>query len=65
MIVTKIFARNYEKNNACNNRCLVDKSFVPATQSVILKIVRFLITGEIPTEKITPLVGHVYFFNVR
>ena len=34
--------RNYEKNNAWNIRRLVDESFVPLTQRIILKIVGFL-----------------------
>ena len=33
--------RNYEKNNAWNIRRLVDESFVPSTQRIILKIVGF------------------------
>ena len=33
--------RNYEKNNAWKIRRLVDDSFVPATQRIILKIVGF------------------------
>ena len=28
--------KKYEKNNAWNIRCLVDESFVPATQRIIL-----------------------------
>ena len=32
MILAKNFARNYEKNKTRNIRCLVDESFVPATQ---------------------------------
>ena len=43
MIVARIFARNYEKNNnTWNIRCLVDESFIPATQRIILKIVGFM-----------------------
>ena len=43
MIFAKNFARNYEKNNnTWNIRCLVDETFVPATQRIILKIVGFL-----------------------
>ena len=33
--------RNYKKHNAWNIRCMVDKSFVPSTQRIILKIVGF------------------------
>ena len=45
MIFAKIFARNYEKkNNTWNIRRLVDESFVPATQRIILKIVEFLVS---------------------
>ena len=33
--------RNYEKNNIWNIRRLVDESFIPATQRIILKIVGF------------------------
>ena len=36
------YIRNYEKNNAWNIRRLVDESFVPAIQHVVLKIVGFL-----------------------
>ena len=43
MIFAKIFARNYKKYNTWNIRCLVDESFVPATQRIILKIVGFLL----------------------
>ena len=32
LIFAKNFARNYEKKNTCNIRCLVDKLFIPATQ---------------------------------
>ena len=32
----KNFARNYEKNDTWNIRRLVDKSFVPANQRIIL-----------------------------
>ena len=38
--------RNYEKNNAWNIRRLVDESFVPATQRIILKIVGFLLCNH-------------------
>ena len=42
----KNFARNYEKkNNIWNIRRLVDESFVPAIQHIILKIVGF--TGNL------------------
>ena len=42
-IVAKNFARNYEKKIILGNiRRLVDESFVPATQRIILKIVGFL-----------------------
>ena len=34
-----------KKNNAWNIRRLVDESFVPATQHIILKIVRFLVNS--------------------
>ena len=44
MIFAKIFARNYKKDNTWNIRCLVDESFVPVTQHIILKIVRVLVT---------------------
>ena len=37
--------RNYEKNDAWNIRRLVDESFVPSTQRIILNIVRFLFSG--------------------
>jgi hypothetical protein len=37
----KNFTRNYEKINAWNIKSLVDESFVPLTQSIILKIVGF------------------------
>ena len=43
MFFAKIFARNYKKDNTCNIRRLVDESFVPATQRIILKIVGFLV----------------------
>ena len=43
MIFPKNFARNYEKDNTWNIRRLVDESFVPATQCIILKIVGFLV----------------------
>ena len=32
MIFAKNFARNHEKNNTCNIRCLVDDSFVPSSK---------------------------------
>ena len=35
--------RNYEKNNTWNIRRLVDESFVPANQRIILKIVGFYV----------------------
>ena len=37
-----------KKNNAWNIRRLVDESFVPSIQSIILKIVRFVITHLLP-----------------
>ena len=37
--------RNYEKkNNAWNIRRLVDESFIPSTQRIILKIVKFFMS---------------------
>ena len=41
-IFSKNFARNYEKNNAWNIRCLVNETSVPLTQCIILKIFGFL-----------------------
>ena len=42
MFFAKNCARNYEKkNNTRNIRCLVDESFVPANQHIVLKIVGF------------------------
>ena len=38
--------RNYEKNNAWSIRRLVDESFVPSTQRIILKIVGFFVYDE-------------------
>ena len=38
--------RNYGKNKAWNIRRLVDESFVPSTQRIILKIVGFLCIGK-------------------
>ena len=53
MNIAKNFARNYEKtslkNNTWNIRRLVDESFVPATQRIILKIVGFMIAYHIFT----------------
>ena len=46
MFFAKNFARNYEKNNAWNIRRLVDESFIPATQRIILKIVEFKVHKE-------------------
>ena len=44
MIFVKNFARNYEKkNDTWNIRHLVDELFVPATQRIILMIVKFLV----------------------
>ena len=43
MIFAKSLARNYEKNNTFNIKCLVDEMIDPATQRIILKIVGFLI----------------------
>ena len=43
MIFAKNFARNYERNNTWNIRCLVDESFVPLTECIVLKIVGFLV----------------------
>ena len=40
-IFAKHFARNYEKNNSWNIRCLVNQTIVPSTQPMILKIVDF------------------------
>ena len=42
--IAKNFARYYEKRNTWNIRQLVDESFVPATQRIILKIVGFYAT---------------------
>ena len=43
MIFAKHFTRNYEKNNPTwNIRSLVNESFVPSTQHIILKIDGFL-----------------------
>ena len=42
----KIFARNYEKNNTWNIKCLVNEVFVPATQHIILKIVGFNVSKK-------------------
>ena len=42
MISVKNFARNYEKNNAWNIRCLVNETSVPVNQRIILKIAGFL-----------------------
>ena len=36
MIFAKNFARNYEKNNTSNIKCLVDVSFVPTTRQPIV-----------------------------
>ena len=48
MIFAKKFARNDEKNNnTWNIRRLVHKSFVPATQRIILKIVGFLVNSSL------------------
>ena len=42
MIFAKNFARNYEKKIILGNiRHLVDESFIPATQHIVLKIVGF------------------------
>ena len=46
MIFAKNFARNYEKKkNTWNIRRLVDESFIPATQRIILKIDGFLVVN--------------------
>ena len=39
MIFAKNFARNYEKKNTWNIRRMVNESFGPATQRIILKII--------------------------
>ena len=47
MTFTKNFARYYEKKNyTWNIRRLVNKSFVPSSHRIVLKIVGFLVTGR-------------------